>query len=169
MASNSSSLGRSIAVSLVDLLDFLVAALVAMKTLHYESILARACLPGPCACCLRYSYLTVLPSSHRVTYPKRGSPRQALLQAPGKNLLGQLAANEDHLGGRLFGRGPRFAGFGAHHHVHTLEQHAAVDALHVQNALVTQQVRAIDLHHAAQEFLEAGRIERLVGAEHEGA
>ena len=47
MASNSFSLGRSIAVSLVDLLDFLVAALVAMKTLHYESILARAFIPGP--------------------------------------------------------------------------------------------------------------------------
>ncbi|WP_251864364.1 hypothetical protein [Achromobacter sp. Marseille-Q4962] len=44
MASISSSLGRSIAVSLVDLLDFLVAALVAMKTLHYESILARVSL-----------------------------------------------------------------------------------------------------------------------------
>lgn len=125
-------------------------------------------LPVRVTCCLRYSYLTVLPSSHRVT-SGRGLPRQALLQAPGKNLLGQLTSDEYHLGGRFVGRGPRLAGFGAHHHVHTLEQHAAVDALHVQDALVAQQVGTIDLHHAAQEFLKTRGIERLVGTEHERA
>src|SRR5690606_4697309 len=44
---------------------------------------------------------------------------------------------------------------------------AAVDAFQVQDALVAQQVGAVYLNNAAQEFFEPFRIECLVGTEYE--
>ena len=40
-------------------------------------------------------------------------------------------------------------------------------ALHPEDALVAQQVRAVDLDHAGEEILQLGAVERLVGLEHE--
>src|SRR5690349_825985 len=126
MASNSASLGRSTGVSFVDLLDFFVAALVAMKVLH------------------------TMNRTWRFVSRRSGRAHQALLQSPGKYFLGQFATDENHLGARLFAGGPWFSRLGSHHHVHALEEHAPVHSLHVKDALVAQQVRAVHLDHAAQ-------------------
>ena len=45
----------------------------------------------------------------------------------------------------------------------TLKEHPFVDALHVKNALVTQQIGSVDLNHASEKFLEALWIKGLVG------
>ena len=92
-----------------------------------------------------------------------------MFQAPGENLLGELMADEYHLGIGFFARHPWFTRFRAHHHMYALEQHTPIDPLQIQDALVPQQIGPIDLHDAAEEFLEAFRIERLVRPEHERA
>src|SRR5690606_16734509 len=74
---------------------------------------------------------------------------------------------EYHPGIRLFTRKPRFAGFGTHHHMYALEQHASVNALHVQNALVAEQVGPVDLNNTPKKFLQAFRIEGPVRPKHE--
>ena len=52
----------------------------------------------------------------------------------------------------------------AHHLVHALEHDLAIDALHIQHALVAQQPLAVDLQDAAEEVFETIRIERLIAA-----
>src|SRR5690606_18328806 len=94
---------------------------------------------------------------------------QALFEPLGEDVLRQFTADEDHAGIRFFTGRPGFPGLGAEHHVDALEQDAAVDALDVQDALVTQQIGAVDLDDAAEEVFQAFRIEGAVGAEHEGA
>src|SRR5690606_29138998 len=94
---------------------------------------------------------------------------QTLFQTPRENLLGQFTSYKYHFGIRLFTRKPGLSGLGTHHHVHALEQHAAVNAFQEQNALVAQQVRPINLYDAAQEFFQAFRVKRPIGSEHKGA
>ena len=53
--------------------------------------------------------------------------------------------------------------------MHTLEKHTAIQALHVKDAFVAQQIRAVNLDDAAEEFFQAGRIEGFVRTEHESA
>ncbi len=62
----------------------------------------------------------------------------------------------------LFARQPFGGQVAAHHLVHALEHHLAIDALHIKHALVAQQPLAVDLQDAAEEVLEPVRVERLV-------
>jgi hypothetical protein len=77
--------------------------------------------------------------------------------------LGQFATDENHFGGLFFVGQPGFAGFGAHQHMDTLEEHPFVDALHVKNPLVTQQIGSVDLNNATEKLLEALWIKGLIG------
>src|SRR3954471_8478059 len=90
--------------------------------------------------------------------------RQALLQPGDEQILRQLLADEDEERSFLVALAPGLAHVAAHHHVHSLEHHAARIALHPEDALVAQQVRAVDLDHAGEELLELLAVERLVGA-----
>src|SRR5207302_2064903 len=92
---------------------------------------------------------------------------QTLLETGYKKVFGQLLADEDQDRLLLVRLGPGLAEVAAHHHVHALEHDAARIALHPQDALVAQQVRAVDLDHARQELLELLAVERLLRAEHE--
>ncbi|CAM5192306.1 hypothetical protein CDEF62S_06397 [Castellaniella defragrans] len=51
--------------------------------------------------------------------------------------------------------------------MHSLEDHAALDAFDVEDAFVTQQVGAVDLHDAAQEVFQAFRVEGAFRAKQE--
>jgi hypothetical protein len=55
-----------------------------------------------------------------------------------------------------------------HQLVDALEDHLAVGPLHVQDALVAQHLRSVNLHDGAEEILQLGGVEGAVGAEHEG-
>ncbi len=88
---------------------------------------------------------------------------QTLLETFGKDLLGQLATDEDHFCSLFFVGQPGFTGFGAHQHMDTLKEHSFIDALHVKNALVTQKIGSVDLNYATEKLLEALWIKGLVG------
>src|SRR5205085_6899190 len=93
--------------------------------------------------------------------------RQALFQPGDEQILRQLLVDEDEERGLLLALPPRLAHVAAHHHVYALEDDAARIALHPEDALVAQQIRAVDLDHAREELLELLAVERLVGAKHE--
>src|SRR5258708_2722781 len=93
----------------------------------------------------------------------RDAVREAFLeQAPL-----ELAADEDHHALALLARLPGAAGRAAHQHVHALEDHAARFALHVEHALVAQQVLAVVLDHEGQERLDLLHVERAGGLPNE--
>src|SRR5690606_29922320 len=89
------------------------------------------------------------------------------LQALGEYVLGQLAANKDQLGAFFIFGQPGIAGLGAHHHVYALEQHTAIDALQIQNALVAHQIWSKYLNNARQEVFQPFGVERSIRTEHE--
>ena len=62
---------------------------------------------------------------------------------------------------------PRPAEVAAHQHVHALEHDAVRIVLQGEDALVAQQIVAVDLDHRRQELLELHAVERPLGAEHE--
>lgn len=78
---------------------------------------------------------------------------QALVQALAQDVLGQINANEHHLALALFVSAPLRAQIAAHQLVHALENHLAAGALHIQNTLVAQHLRAIDIDDSAQKVL----------------
>src|SRR5664280_1537725 len=91
----------------------------------------------------------------------------ALLQALLEDLFRQVDADEHHLAGLLFPCRPLRPEIAAHQLVHALEDDLAVGSLHIEHALVAEQLRAIDLDDRAQEVFELGGVERLVGAKDE--
>ncbi|CAM2147502.1 200 kDa antigen p200 [Paraburkholderia tropica] len=99
-----------------------------------------------------------------VAFSARRLLHEAGVEAVGDQVLRQFDADEHHLAGLLLDRQPLGREVAAHHLVHALEHHLAVHALHVEHALVAQQALAVNLQDAAEEVLEAVRIERLVAA-----
>ncbi|ABA50312.1 hypothetical protein BURPS1710b_0388 [Burkholderia pseudomallei 1710b] len=89
---------------------------------------------------------------------------EAGVEAVGDEVARQVDADEHHLVGLLLGRQPLRGEIAAHHLMHALEHDLAVDALHVQHALVAQHPLAVDLQNAAEEILELVRIERAIVA-----
>src|SRR6266705_3398231 len=92
-----------------------------------------------------------------------------IVQPLDKKVPRQILADEDHGARALLVLPPGAAQVAAHQHVHALEHDPMRVALHVQDPLVAQHVRAVDLHDSGEEFLELRGVEGLVRAEHEGA
>src|SRR5262245_9635157 len=92
---------------------------------------------------------------------------ETLLETGDEQILRQLLADEDEKRALLLALAPRLAHVAAHHHVHALEHHALLLAFHPEDALVTQEIRTVDLDHAGEKALELLPVERLVRAEYE--
>src|SRR5438128_1631577 len=134
------------------------------------------------SCTVRRAHATIRLRSGRSSSPAFPRPawssslqaflllfHQTLFQPLDKKVPRQILADEDHGARALLVLPPGAAQVAAHQHVHALEHDPMRVALHVQDPLVAQHVRAVDLHDSGEEFLELRGVEGLVRAEHEGA
>src|SRR5574344_2064801 len=100
----------------------------------------------------------------RVTpQPRVPLRHQALIEALAQDGLGQVDANEHHAAFAAFVRCPLWPQVAAHELVYALENHLALGALHIENALVAQHARAVDVDDGTQKILQLGRVERACG------
>ena len=78
---------------------------------------------------------------------------QALFKSLQQDVLGQVDANEHHLAHFRLACSPQGSQIAAHELVNALENDLTLGTLHVQNALVTEHARTVNVHDSAQKVL----------------